>query len=105
MRLMDEITTIRSPDQAPGSIIVRSDPFSGATLMTAIDLLRRPALARWLRNRRERRELVALSDAMLHDIGLTRADVESEYGRPFWQPVDHAALEERRRHAGPRLGR
>lgn len=33
---------------------------------------------------RERRALRALSDATLKDIGLSRADVERESGRPFW---------------------
>jgi hypothetical protein len=53
----------------------------------------------WHRARRHRRELAALSDHMLRDIGLSRADVEREALRPFWQPVDHAALERQRRLA------
>jgi uncharacterized protein YjiS (DUF1127 family) len=54
---------------------------------------------RWRRARRDRRELASLSDHMLRDIGLSRADVEREALRPFWQPVDHAALERQRRLA------
>ena len=41
------------------------------------------AAALWLRVRRERRELLGLSDAMLHDIGLSRADAIREAGRPL----------------------
>ena len=58
----------------------------------------------WLRHRAERLSLARLDDRTLRDVGLTRADVEREYERPFWEPVDHAALEEARRHSGPRLG-
>ena len=39
----------------------------------------------WLERARERRALVALSDHMLHDIGLSPADVENEVSKPFWQ--------------------
>ena len=34
---------------------------------------------------RQRRHLASLDDRMLRDIGLTRADVEREYGKPFWR--------------------
>jgi uncharacterized protein YjiS (DUF1127 family) len=34
---------------------------------------------------RGRRHLAALDDRMLRDIGLTRADVDREYRKPFWQ--------------------
>jgi uncharacterized protein YjiS (DUF1127 family) len=55
----------------------------------------------WLRHRRQRRELAQLSDHLLHDLGLRRADIEREYQRPFWQPVDHGALETARRARPP----
>jgi len=45
-------------------------------------------LDRWHRLARERRQLQALSDHMLKDIGLTRADVEREASRPFWDDRD-----------------
>lgn len=38
----------------------------------------------WLEVRRQRRQLQSLSDAMLRDIGLSRADAERESTRPFW---------------------
>jgi uncharacterized protein YjiS (DUF1127 family) len=39
----------------------------------------------WLARVREREELAALDDRMLHDIGLTRADVYGEYRKLFWR--------------------
>jgi uncharacterized protein YjiS (DUF1127 family) len=47
---------------------------AGATLLT------------WLDRARQRRHLRTLSDHMLRDIGLSRADVEGEAGKPFWRP-------------------
>jgi uncharacterized protein YjiS (DUF1127 family) len=43
-------------------------------------------LLRWEDRRRQRRALHYLSDAMLKDIGLSRADVENEAAKPFWLP-------------------
>jgi len=39
----------------------------------------------WLARVREREELAALDGRMLHDIGLTRADVYGEFRKPFWR--------------------
>lgn len=41
-------------------------------------------LRRWQQLRHERQELWRLSDATLKDIGLSRADIEREARRPFW---------------------
>ena len=38
-----------------------------------------------LERRRERRQLAALDDRMLHDLGLTRADVDREVHTPMWR--------------------
>lgn len=63
------------------------------TSRLAVDAARRPSrwfagwrarLHRWQRLHRERRELLELSDALLKDIGLTRADARREAHRPFW---------------------
>jgi uncharacterized protein YjiS (DUF1127 family) len=43
-------------------------------------------LLTWFERARERRQLGQLSDHMLKDIGLSRADVESEMSKRFWQP-------------------
>ncbi|MCO7571109.1 DUF1127 domain-containing protein [Pseudomonas chlororaphis] len=44
---------------------------------------------RWHELGRERRMLAGLSDAALKDLGLTRADVEHERVRPFWDDPMH----------------
>ncbi|HEN8801482.1 DUF1127 domain-containing protein [Pseudomonas sp. CM25] len=44
--------------------------------------LQRPL--RWLQLHRQRRELASLSDAILHDLGLSRADIQQEAERHFW---------------------
>lgn len=46
-------------------------------------------LERWMELRRERRRLLELSDAMLRDLGLTRADAEHEGSRWFWDLPQH----------------
>jgi uncharacterized protein YjiS (DUF1127 family) len=38
-----------------------------------------------VRRARQRRDLAALSDYHLRDIGLCRTDVEREIGKPFWR--------------------
>jgi uncharacterized protein YjiS (DUF1127 family) len=40
----------------------------------------------WLERARQRRQLAELSDQMLRDIGLTRADAWAESDKPFWRP-------------------
>jgi uncharacterized protein YjiS (DUF1127 family) len=42
-------------------------------------------LLHWHDTARQRRALLALSDHMLKDVGITRADAEREANRPFWQ--------------------
>ena len=39
----------------------------------------------WFDRARQRRQLGELSDQMLRDIGLTRADVWAESSKPFWR--------------------
>ncbi|MBV4537300.1 MULTISPECIES: DUF1127 domain-containing protein [Pseudomonas] len=41
-------------------------------------------LARWHQLYRQRQELAGLSDATLADLGLSRADIQREAERPFW---------------------
>ena len=40
----------------------------------------------WFERARQRRQLAELSDYMLRDIGLTRADACAEADKPFWRP-------------------
>jgi uncharacterized protein YjiS (DUF1127 family) len=42
-------------------------------------------LREWRRRVRSRRELASLSDTMLLDIGITRADAEYLANKPFWR--------------------
>ena len=49
----------------------------------------RAALTRlhdWYEVYRQRRALLGLDDAMLKDIGLSRADAIREGSKPFWRP-------------------
>jgi uncharacterized protein YjiS (DUF1127 family) len=41
-------------------------------------------VGRWWELARQRRQLASLSDAALHDLGLSRADIAQESDRPFW---------------------
>jgi uncharacterized protein YjiS (DUF1127 family) len=38
----------------------------------------------WMEVAGQRRQLAALDDRMLRDVGLNRVDVERETSRPFW---------------------
>ena len=40
----------------------------------------------WLDRYRERRMLESLSDYMLKDIGVSRADIDQEVRKKFWRP-------------------
>lgn len=41
-------------------------------------------IQRWLELHRQRRFLAQMSDGMLKDLGLSRADIQQEAERPFW---------------------
>ncbi|MDQ7249217.1 DUF1127 domain-containing protein [Dongia sedimenti] len=43
------------------------------------------AVAESFRRARQRRDLAALSDHSLRDIGLSRVDVQSEIAKPMWR--------------------
>lgn len=42
-------------------------------------------LREWRRRAHERRELAGLSDVVLHDIGISRAEAVYLANRPFWK--------------------
>ena len=69
------------------TLIVRNRPASlwAAAVADAIVRLA-DGLARYRRRIQERRALYRLDDYMLHDIGISRADVELEANKPFWRP-------------------
>jgi uncharacterized protein YjiS (DUF1127 family) len=39
----------------------------------------------WADRRRARNHLYQMPDYILHDIGVSRAEVEDEYQKPFWR--------------------
>ncbi len=39
----------------------------------------------WSERRRARGQLYQMPDYILHDIGVSRAEVDAEYQKPFWQ--------------------
>jgi uncharacterized protein YjiS (DUF1127 family) len=41
-------------------------------------------VAAWRQNRREQRQLAAMSDRELEDIGVCRGEVARKSSRPFW---------------------
>jgi uncharacterized protein YjiS (DUF1127 family) len=55
--------------------------------MLSIELYRRMmgALHKAVERRRSRRQLTTLSDEMMKDIGVSRADAMRESGKPFWR--------------------
>lgn len=56
--------------------------------LTALLLAGWQKLSSWHALYRQRRQLAALSDDMLKDIGMSRADIETEANRPFWdEPI------------------
>jgi uncharacterized protein YjiS (DUF1127 family) len=57
----------------------RRTAFAAPIITPLVDLF-----STWLERVRERRQLHALDDRMLKDIGLTRADVEYEVQKHFW---------------------
>jgi uncharacterized protein YjiS (DUF1127 family) len=61
-------------------LTTRPRPLLAGRVDRAIDLL-----LTWHDRSRQRRHLRSLSNHMLHDIGLSRADVEGEATKPFWR--------------------
>ena len=67
--------------------IVRNRPAALWAASVADAILRAAdGLARYHRRSQERRALYRMDDYMLHDIGISRADVELEASKPFWRP-------------------
>lgn len=42
-------------------------------------------LATWFERSRERRLLAQMGEAQLKDVGITRADIDTEAAKPFWR--------------------
>ena len=73
----------RSSAQTRGvqsAALFRASGYVARCSWQALDLV-----AVWIARRRQRRYVHQLSDHMLKDIGVSRADVEREAGKPFWR--------------------
>ena len=68
------VVATRPPTARPASVLPES------WLARAYD-----QLLIWLERSRQRQHLAMLSDHMLKDIGMTRADVEAEVSKRFWE--------------------
>jgi uncharacterized protein YjiS (DUF1127 family) len=42
-------------------------------------------VSEWSERRRARNHLYQMPDYILHDIGVSRAEVDAEYEKPFWK--------------------
>ena len=86
----DRPLTIAVPAARPTHFADLFAEFAGTFLRPRISVL--PALRRfsaligeWRRRARSRRELLALDDHMLKDIGITRVDAQYEAAKSFWR--------------------
>ena len=68
-------------------IALPSRPRSGLTAGFGPALRGLPSLlALWWERSRQRHQLMELTERDLHDLRLTRVDVEQEASKPFWKP-------------------
>jgi uncharacterized protein YjiS (DUF1127 family) len=96
---ISEVVDWRSPDRPRTITVVATRPMHLAGLFSEIaDLFPRPRISvlpalrrfpamisEWRRRARSRRELLALDDHMLKDIGVTRFDAQYQAARRFWR--------------------
>jgi uncharacterized protein YjiS (DUF1127 family) len=61
-----------------GGMMVPAAPWTAAAVVIE-------GVLGWFERVRQRRQLSELSNHMLKDIGLSRADVEAEVAKPFWR--------------------
>ncbi len=66
----------------PGASSIRSGRRAPGPRLLSVSL---GLVLRWMDRARQRRALQALDDRLLKDIGVTRADVELETAKWFWQ--------------------
>ena len=67
-------------DSNASSPFVRSTASGGTSLSRLAD-----TVLNMLHRDRDRRALQRLDDRLLHDIGVSRSDVELEANKPFWR--------------------
>lgn len=71
---------MQAMNMAPGGWLTRQARRAGGLPLRGADLL-----LTWLERRRERRLLDRVSDHLLKDIGLSRAEVDREARKAFWR--------------------
>ncbi len=76
-----QLSTARAARRVGAGRRAHRRSFWPGTVQRAVDLL-----LIWQQRSRDRQQLQSLSDHMLRDIGLTRADVFAEASKPFWRP-------------------
>jgi uncharacterized protein YjiS (DUF1127 family) len=77
---------LRVPSNQPfgddlASRTAASDHRRRQSILHTVPALMHETWQRW----RSRRDLTALDDCMLRDIGITRAEVQHELSKPFWR--------------------
>jgi uncharacterized protein YjiS (DUF1127 family) len=70
---------------ARGATAARAAPLSGRSRISAWPQLLFSLILDWQDRSRQRYLLQTYDDHMLRDIGLSRADVAREAGKPFWR--------------------
>ncbi|KPY61438.1 DUF1127 domain-containing protein [Pseudomonas syringae] len=66
------------------------DEGNGRAQSGAVFTVLKRHLQRWLELHRQRHLLAQMSDGTLKDLGLSRADIQQEAERPFWDdPLKH----------------
>jgi uncharacterized protein YjiS (DUF1127 family) len=70
---------------ARGATAARAAPLSGRARISAWPQLLFNLILDWQDRSRQRYLLQTYDDHMLRDIGLSRADVAREAGKPFWR--------------------
>jgi uncharacterized protein YjiS (DUF1127 family) len=66
--------------RADGAPTTRPSPSLPSVAMRVLD-----KIGRWHERHRQRRALLGLSDDLLKDIGVSRADAWREAAKPFWR--------------------
>lgn len=71
---------------SPTHVLSRAPRATAGTPMRGLIRRALDRVAEWRARARERRDLPAMSDHALRDMGLDRASVWAECDKPFWRP-------------------
>ena len=81
MHTIDTATPPRPGMSAPAATSLRIAARSVLAILSSVFEI----LMTWQEKSRQRRQLLALGDDMLKDIGISRADAHYEGSKPFWR--------------------